>query len=358
MSASVVSSSRRRPVRCTSLLDRREAARRLERHASTRASRCCRSTCACGLPPALVASATTSIIVSSSDPHLAHRSGGAARLSVRSNAAMACPMSFRSPFTYMKPEPDGAVLLDAAQPVGLLHVDRMEPHAAALRVLDERGRVVEPHRLVVEERRVERRRVVHLEIRARVGEQREAGGVRLGKAVERERRDRRDDALGGLAGDAVRSPSPRAAACSICFMRFSERLKPIARRSSSAWPPVKPAATIAMRSSCSWKSGTPSVRASTGSSERVQRHHRLAPGAAIEIRVHHLPDDRARADDRHLHHEVVEASSASAAAASPSARATPPGRRRWCRPSAAARRRAGSSGGMCASSNLALATTC
>ena len=84
-----------------------------------------------------------------------------------------------------------AVLLDAAQPVGLLHVDRMEAHAAALRVLDERRRVVEPHRLVVEERRVERRRVMHLEIRARVGEQREAGGVRLGKPVERERGDRR-----------------------------------------------------------------------------------------------------------------------------------------------------------------------
>ena len=49
-------------------------------------------------------------------------------------------------------------------------------------------------------------------------------------------------------------------------MRFSDRLKPIARRRSSAWPPVNPATTIAIRSSCSWNSGTPSVRFRIGSS--------------------------------------------------------------------------------------------
>ena len=38
---------------------------------------------------------------------------------------------------------------------------------------------------------------------------------------------------------------------SISFMRASERLKPMARRSSSASPPVNPAAIMAMRSSCS-----------------------------------------------------------------------------------------------------------
>ena len=43
-------------------------------------------------------SATTSIIVSSSDPHLAHSTGGA-DVFVRSKAAMACPASFRSPCT-------------------------------------------------------------------------------------------------------------------------------------------------------------------------------------------------------------------------------------------------------------------
>ena len=35
--------------------------------------------------------------------------------------------------------------------------------------------------------------------------------------------------------------------------------------------------------------------------------HRLAPGAAIEIRMHHLPDDGAGADDGDLDDEIVEA---------------------------------------------------
>ena len=60
---------------------------------------------------------------------------------------------------------------------------------------------------------------------------------------------------------------PARSRASIAFMRFSERLKPMARRSSSASPPVKPAATMAIRRSCSWKSGTPSVRLRIGSSE-------------------------------------------------------------------------------------------
>ena len=60
---------------------------------------------------------------------------------------------------------------------------------------------------------------------------------------------------------------PARSCTSIAFIRSSERLKPIARRSSSASPPVKSATTIAIRSSCSWNSGTPSVRFSTGSSD-------------------------------------------------------------------------------------------
>ena len=68
------------------------------------------------------------------------------------------------------------------------------------------------------------------------------------------------------------APIPRAAMparsrASIARIRATERLCPIARRSSSASPPVNPAATIAIRRSCSWKSGTPSVRSRIGASE-------------------------------------------------------------------------------------------
>ena len=103
---------------------------------------------------------------------------------------------------------------------------------------------------------------------------------------------------------------PSRSCTSICFIRCSDRLKPIARRSSSAWPPVKPAATIAIRSSCSWNSGTPSVRVEDRLERRVRIAHRLAAGAAIQIGMHHLPDDRPGPDDRHLHDEVVERASA------------------------------------------------
>ena len=34
--------------------------------------------------------------------------------------------------------------------------------------------------------------------------------------------------------------------------------------------------------------------------------HRLAPGAPVQIRMHHLADDRAGSDDRHLDDDVVE----------------------------------------------------
>src|SRR4029079_6307982 len=55
-------------------------------------------------------------------------------------------------------DPDGAVRFQRAVPVGYLHVDRTEANAATLRILHERRRVIEPHRLVVERRPVERRR--------------------------------------------------------------------------------------------------------------------------------------------------------------------------------------------------------
>ena len=98
---------------------------------------------------------------------------------------------------------------------------------------------------------------------------------------------------------------PARSRVSICCMRFIERLKPIARRSSSASPPQNPATTIAIRRSCSWNSGTPSVRSSTGSSADADRSPALA-APALEIGMHHVADDRAGADDRDLDDEVVE----------------------------------------------------
>ena len=83
-------------------------------------------------------------------------------------------VSSPQPIHIHQPQPHAAVGLDAALPVGRLHVDRREADAVPLRVLDERRRMIEPHRLVVQHRREERRRVVRLQVGAGIDEQREA----------------------------------------------------------------------------------------------------------------------------------------------------------------------------------------
>ena len=215
MSASVVELVAAQAGARDELLDRREAAGGVaSSHASIRASRCCRNRSArrSRFDHRLVVAAAFG----------ARSAAGAAARSAdlwleRRRAAIdrdRLPDLFAQPVHVAQPEPNRAVVLDRRSPSPrLLHVDRMEADAAALRVLDERRRVIEPHRLVVEERRVERRRVMHLEIRARVGQQREARRVRFGKSVQRERRDRRDDPLRGLAGDAL----PRHALAQLHF---------------------------------------------------------------------------------------------------------------------------------------------
>src|SRR5215210_8135042 len=84
-------------------------------------------------------------------------------------------------------------VLPMAAVAGDLDVDRPELDAAALRVLDQRGWVVEAHGPGVEQAEIERGRMVRLEPGAGVGDQREARRVRLREAVERERGDALDD---------------------------------------------------------------------------------------------------------------------------------------------------------------------
>ena len=81
---------------------------------------------------------------------------------------------------------------------GLAHLD-----AVPLRVVHQRLRRVEAHRLRVEQRRAERGGVVQLEPGRRVDQQREADRVRLGEAERGERLDLLVDLVGDRAGDAV-----------------------------------------------------------------------------------------------------------------------------------------------------------
>src|SRR5262249_44538751 len=74
-------------------------------------------------------------------------------------AASSCdrlPHLLSQPTHIHQPQPDPSVGIDPARPIRVLHVDRREAYAVALRVFHERGGMIKPHRLIVEKRRVER----------------------------------------------------------------------------------------------------------------------------------------------------------------------------------------------------------
>jgi hypothetical protein len=109
------------------------------------------------------------------------------------------------------------------------------PHldAAPPRVVHERGHRVEAHRLRVEQRAVERRRVVRLEPRRGVGDEREAPRVALGEAVVGEH----PQVVGEPAATASSTPRAAMRARSVstaAASRAALRWCPIVRRSSSA----------------------------------------------------------------------------------------------------------------------------
>jgi hypothetical protein len=90
-------------------------------------------------------------------------------------------------------QPDGAVLFDLAQDIRANDTNRPELHPVPLAILDQSGRGIKSHRLVVEQRAVKFGRAVNFEPAARVGEQGEADRVTFGEPVERERTQRIHD---------------------------------------------------------------------------------------------------------------------------------------------------------------------
>ena len=147
---------------------------------------------------------------------------------------------------------------------------------------------------------------MHLEVRRRVREEREARAVRLREPVERERRDAAHDRLRGRAGDAV--------GCHAGPQFGLDRRHALDRALEAHRAPqlLRLAARETGDGHCDPQQLLLEERHAEGALEnRLQRRMRvrdgLAPGAAVQVRMHHLPDDRARADDRHLDDEVVEA---------------------------------------------------
>ena len=86
---------------------------------------------------------------------------------------------------------------------GTLHINRPHAQAVALRILDEHGRRVKTHRLIVEQRASEGCQIMHLQIGRGIGDQRKAGRVRLRESIHGERRDALHDVVLRLGTDAV-----------------------------------------------------------------------------------------------------------------------------------------------------------
>ena len=144
---------------------------------------------------------------------------------------------------------------------------RQHRDPAPLRLVHERVRRVEAHRLLVQQRAQELRAVVHAQPGGLVGEQPERRRVRLREAEAREADDLRRRRARRPRATAPRATAPVDELLLEARIAASERLRLIARRSPSASPGVKPANAIATSITWSWKTIAPSVSRSTGSSD-------------------------------------------------------------------------------------------
>jgi len=141
-------------------------------------------------------------------------------------------------------------LFERAEPLRMLHANGAHVQPVTLRILDEHRRRVEAHGLVVEQAAGESCQKMHLEVGRGIGDEREAGRVRLGKPYMA-----KDEIpctmLSCASGPMPLRVMPSRRRPSRSRMRCMERRMPTARRSSSASAPVKLATVMAMRNSCS-----------------------------------------------------------------------------------------------------------
>ena len=146
---------------------------------------------------------------------------------------------------------------------------------------------------------------MHFQIGARIRQQREAGGVRLRKSVQRKRRDGRNNLLGHLAGDALL----RHPVAQLHFHLLHPPLRSLEAERAAQFLRLAAAETGGDHGHAQQLllEQRHAQRARENRLERrVRVGHRLAPGTAVQKRMHHLSHDRPRPDDRHLHHDVVK----------------------------------------------------
>ena len=165
--------------------------------------------------------------------------------------------------------------------------------------------MVEPHGLIVEERRVERRRVVHLQVRTRIREQRETCRVRLRKSVQRKRGDRQDDLLHRVRRDALL----RHALAQLHLDLLHTLLGAFEAHRTAKFLGLstrEPRSHHRHAQQLLLKERHAKRALQDRLERRVRIDNGLASCAAIQIRMHHLSNDGARANDGNLHDQVVE----------------------------------------------------
>ena len=172
-------------------------------------------------------------------------------------------------------------------------------------VLQQLVGTVEAHRLAIEQRAGEGRRLVALEPAAGVGEQGEAGRVRLRETVAAEALDLLEDARGELRAVAARQhPGGQR---SRCVLQSAVAL-PRRHRTTQL---VGLAGRVAGRDDGQLHHLLLEQRHAQRALEHLAKRfrgigHRLLAVPPAQVGMHHVALDRTRAHDRHLDHQVVE----------------------------------------------------
>ena len=208
-----------------------------------------------------------------------------------------------------------AVFFEMAGPIRACHVDGPDFQPVPLRVLDDRGRMIKTHGLVIQKRRGKRRQIAALQIRAGISQQGEARRVRFREAVQRKGDDRLHDFLLRLRIDPIALHAPPEFYLHIFHARFG------ALEAKGAAQLFRFAAGESRGDHGHAQQLFLKKRHAQGPREnrlqrRMQAIGRLASLAALQIGMHHFAHDGPRPDDGHLHHDVVKTGGAQARQAS------------------------------------------
>ncbi len=143
------------------------------------------------------------------------------------------------------------------------------------------------------------------QIGAGVGEEREAGSVRFWKAIQCERRDRLDDFLLRLAKDAVAIHAGAQLQLNF-FHSFLGALETEGAAQILRFATAESGCDHGYAQELLLKQRHAERSLKNRLKRRMQTDNWFAPLTALQIRIHHFSDDRARADDGDLHDDVVK----------------------------------------------------